>query len=197
MGANLQRFIVPRDALYLFHHVFDGLEEVRALDVKLVLWRLGLIFLLLGDGPDDDKAVSGPLFVIGHKRARFRHDLGTGVLVLPTSPSSVIVINALYKGAVVSARKWEMIVRRTLIFKLGGDNGATVVCCDFASAISVLTDSSSSSPTAGSFSGGLGPAGDEGERKIVETRFMVMAEEGWGLEGFLVDDWRHEEGFYT
>ena len=95
MDANLQRFIVPRDALYLLHHIFDGLEEVRALYVKLVLWRLGLIFLFLGDGPDDDEAKSGPLFVIGHERARFRHDFGAGVLVLPTSPSSVIVINAL------------------------------------------------------------------------------------------------------
>lgn len=90
-----------------------------------------------------------------------------------------------------------MIVGRTLIFKLGGVNGVTVVCCDFTSAISVLTDSSSSSPTIGSFSGGLGPADDEGERKTAETRFMVMVEEGWGLEGFRGEDWRYVEGFYT
>lgn len=73
---------------------------------------------------------------------------------------------------------------RTLIFKLGGDNAATVVCWDFASAISVLTDLSSSATVAGGISDELG-AEDGEERKIVETRFMAMVE---GLEGFRGED---------
>lgn len=77
-------------------------------------------------------------------------------------------------------------MERTLIFKLGGDNAATVVCWDFASAISVLTDSSSSTTVAGDASDALGPAEDGEERKIVETRFMV--EKRWGLEGFQGED---------
>ena len=72
---------------------------------------------------------------------------------------------------------------------------ATVVCWDFASAISVLTDSSSSGVTAGIFSAELGPAEDEGERKIVETRFMLVVEEGRGLKGFRGEDWRHGRAF--
>jgi hypothetical protein len=77
---------------------------------------------------------------------------------------------------------------RTLIFKLGGDKAATVVCWDFASAISVLTDSLSSTTVAGEASDELGPAEDGEERKIVETRFMAIVEERWGLEGFRGED---------
>ena len=66
---------------------------------------------------------------------------------------------------------------RTLIFKLGGDNTGTVVCWDLASAISVLADSSSSTTVVGEVSDRLGPAEDDEERKIVETRFMAMIEE--------------------
>ena len=95
MKPNLQGFGVPRDALYLFHHIFDGFEKVRTLDMELVLWRLELIVVLLGNGPDHDEAVSGPLLVISHERARLGYDLGSGVLVLPTSPSCVVVIDAL------------------------------------------------------------------------------------------------------
>jgi len=62
-----------------------------------------------------------------------------------------------------------------LIFKLGGGNAVTVVCCDFAPAVPILAESSSS--TVGNFSGELGPAEIEGGRKIVETRFMAMVEE--------------------
>ena len=91
----LQWFVVPRDAFYLLHHVFDGFEEVGTLDVELVLWRLGLVIVLLRNGPDHDETVSGPLLVIGHKRARLGDDLGSGVFVLPTSPSCVVVIDAL------------------------------------------------------------------------------------------------------
>lgn len=43
--------------------------------------------------------------------------------------------------------------------------------------VSMLTESSSSCTTTGNFSPELGPAEDEGERKIVETRFMAMVEE--------------------
>lgn len=78
---------------------------------------------------------------------------------------------------------------RTLIFKLGGGNTATVVCWDFASAISVLADSSSSTTVEGDVSGRLGPEEDGEDRKIVETRFMAIVER-WGLEGFRGGDWR-------
>ena len=97
----------------------------------------------------------------------------------------------------VSSRRHRILVRQTLIFKFGSGNTVTVVCWDFASAISVLADSLSSSVTAGSFSPELGPAEDEGERKIVETRFMAMVEGRWGLEGFQGGDWRHRKVFYT
>ena len=60
----------------------------------------------------------------------------------------------------------------------------TVVCWDFASAISVLTDSSSSTTAGGEASDELGPAAaDEEERKMVETRFMRMIWEGMGVGG--------------
>ena len=63
--------------------------------MKLVLWRLALILVLLGNCPDYDEAESRPLLVIGHERARLGDDLGSGVLVLPTSPSCVVVVDAL------------------------------------------------------------------------------------------------------
>lgn len=63
-----------------------------------MLWGFGLVLLLLGDGPDDDEAESRPLLAISHERARLRDDLGPGVLVLPTSPSCVVVIDALWGG---------------------------------------------------------------------------------------------------
>ena len=61
----------------------------------------------------------------------------------------------------------------------------------------MLTDALSSSTTAGDFSPELGPAEDEGERKIVETRLMAVVEGRWGLEGFRGEDWRHGEGFIS
>jgi hypothetical protein len=94
---NLQRFVVPRDAFYLLHHVFDGLEKVRTLDVELVLGRFGLIVVLLGNCPDHDETVSRPLLVICRERASIGDDLGSSVLVLPASPSCVIVIDALWE----------------------------------------------------------------------------------------------------
>ena len=64
----------------------------------------------------------------------------------------------------------------------------TVVCWDFKSAVSVHTESSSSYTTAGDFSPELGPAEDEGDRKIVETRFMAMVVVRWRMEGFRGED---------
>jgi len=194
---NLQWFIVPRYALYLLHHVFDGFEEVRTLDLELVLWRLGFVLILLRNSSDHNETVPRPLFAISHERARLRDDLGSSVPVLPTSPSCVVIIDALNTDNAVSAQWYWVVIGRTLIFKLGGGATATVVCCDFASAVSVLTESPSSCTTAGDFSPELGPAEDEGERKIVETRLMAVVEGRWGLEGFRGEDWRHAEGFYT
>lgn len=55
-------------------------------------------------------------------------------------------------------------------------------------------DSSSSTTVAGDLSDKLGPADEGEERKIVETRFIAMVEERWGLEGFRGEDWRHGGG---
>ena len=85
----------------------------------------------------------------------------------------------------------------TLIFKLGGGKTATVVCWDFTSAISVVVESSSSITVAGEASDELGLGTDEGERKIVETRFMAIFEERWWLEGFRGKDWRQRGFLYS
>ena len=83
-----------------------------------------------------------------------------------------------------------------MIFKLGGGNAVTVVCCDFAPAVPILAESSSSYATAGNFSEELGPAEVEGGRKIVETRFMAMVEE-MGVGEIPRRRLAPREGFYT
>jgi hypothetical protein len=104
MKADLQGFIVPRNPLYLLHHVLDRFEKVRTLDVELVLRRLGLVVVLLWNGSNDDETIPRPLFVVSHERASLRDDFRSSVPVLPTAPSRVVVVNALRVSNIISLR---------------------------------------------------------------------------------------------